>query len=188
MDLFRYLPVPQEFIEYGRDSLDRILPAESHSRPFDLAQLGLIWPYNIVTEEQASQILGNIETNLVREKGVIRYPGDLYYSADPSEPVGNEAQWPLGLAWLSIVCSKLAYRDLLRGGIFEKPKLYLEKAEHYLAGLEAVMTDDGKVPELYSAGVMNPNVPLAWAQSFYIVASQSLANVHEALGGRPRTA
>src|SRR3989337_4124250 len=55
IDLYDYVPVPQEFLEIGRASLDRMLPAASESRPYDMAQLSLIWPYNIVTEAQAKQ-------------------------------------------------------------------------------------------------------------------------------------
>ncbi|MBI5598640.1 MAG: hypothetical protein HY890_02755 [Deltaproteobacteria bacterium] len=181
VDLHSYLPVPQEFLETGKEALDKILPAESALRPFDMAQLSLIWPYNIVTEAQAAQILRNIETNLVREKGVIRYPGDLYYNADANSALGNEAQWPLGFAWLSIVYSKLAVKAVRMGGIFSPPAEFVEKATRYLEKLEGVMTEDGRVPELYSGGVMNRNVPLAWAQSFYVVAHQSLTHVYELL-------
>ncbi|MCK4791898.1 MAG: hypothetical protein KAV87_49660 [Desulfobacteraceae bacterium] len=178
--LYRMLPVPQEFIEIGRNSLNRILPIESNTRPYDLAQLSLIWPYNIANDMQAKSIIKNVEENLTREYGVIRYPGDLYHNADKENPEGNEAEWPLGFAWLSIVYSKLALKtikhdDMLLGSpieLGEKAKMYLEK-------LEAVMTVDGKVPELYSGGKMNCNLPLAWAQSLYVVASQCLSRVDE---------
>lgn len=179
VDLHSYVPIPQEFIELGRDSLDRLLPAESQSRPFDLGQLSLIWPYNIVSEGQAKRILANVEGNLVRERGVIRYPGDLYYSADAENPEGNEAEWPLGFAWLSIVYSKLALRSRKTGGIFAASEKFVEKSEYYLERMEKAMTDDGKAPELYAGGKMNWNVPLAWAQSLYVVARQNLNWVHE---------
>ncbi len=183
VELYRYLPVPQEFIEVGRRALDELLPRESDSRPYDLAQLSLIWPYNIVTEGQAHRILKNVEDNLVRERGVVRYPGDLFQNANPDSPEGNEAQWPLGFAWLSIVYSKLAYKAIRRmGDMFGKPTELIEKARYYLSRLEDVMTPDGKVPELYSAGRMNQNVPLAWAQSFYVIASQSLERIYELTG------
>jgi phosphorylase kinase alpha/beta subunit len=179
VNLFTYVPIPQEFLEIGRESLNRLLPAESASRPFDIAQLSLIWPYNIVTEVQAKAIIGNIEANLVRDRGTIRYIGDVYYSADKDNPVGNEAQWPLGFAWLSIVYSKLASRSISVGKLLGSPEEFINKSQEYLDRLEAVMTDDGKVPELYCGEHMNPNVPLAWAQSFYIVARQNLANVRD---------
>lgn len=182
--LHQYLPVPQEFLEAGRKTLDRILPAESKTKPFDMVQLSLIWPYSIITDSQAKQILTNIEKNLVRGKGVIRYPGDLYFNSDRSNPQGNEAEWPLGFAWLSIAYSKMAIKALKMGTIFGPPTELIEKAEDYLSRLESVMTDDGKVPELYTGDKHNWNVPLAWAQSFYIVARQSLSRVYEKLHSR----
>lgn len=182
--LYSYLPIPQEFIEVGKQSLDRVLPAESTSRPYDMAQLSLIWPYAIINDTKACQILENIEKHLVRNKGIIRYPGDKYFNSDPANPMGNEAEWPLGFAWLSIAYSKMAMRSLGFGNIFGPPEEYIRKAETYLDRLEEVMTEDGLVPELYTEGRPNWNLPLAWAQSFYIVARQSLGWLHEKLGWR----
>lgn len=179
-----FLPIPEEFIEAGRRALDRILPAESVSRPYDLAQLSLIWPYSIINDAQAQQIISNIEKNLVRKMGVIRYIGDRYFNADHNSPAGNEAQWPLGFAWLSIVYSNMAVKALKMGSIFHPPAEHIQKAEMYLDRLESVMTEDGMVPELYTGGKPNHNLPLAWAQSFYIVARQNLNRVYEKLGKR----
>ena len=181
--LYQQLPVPQEFLEVGREALNKLLPRESESRPYDMAQLSLIWPYSIITEAQSSQILSNIEKHLVRELGVIRYPGDLYFNSDRANPLGNEAQWPLGFAWLSIVYSKLAYKAIKLGTIFGPPAEFMEKAAMYLEKCESVMTDDGRMPELYTGGAPNWSTPLAWAQSFYIVALQSLGRVREKLQG-----
>ncbi|MBI5810884.1 MAG: hypothetical protein HZB21_06840 [Deltaproteobacteria bacterium] len=177
--LYQHLPIPQEFMEAGAHTLDRLLPRESATRPYDLSQLSLIWPYNIISDTLAKEVLNNIEANLVRKHGVIRYPGDLYFNADMAKPVGNEAEWPLGFAWLSIAYSKMAIKALKMGSIFGQPTGLIEKAGHYLTMLEAVMTEDGRVPELYTGGRHNWNVPLAWAQSFYIVARQSLSRVYE---------
>lgn len=179
--IHQYLPVPQEFIETGRAALDRLLPSESNSRPYDIAQLSLIWPYYIVPDHQALQIISNIEKHLVRKMGVIRYPGDLYYNSDRTRPVGNEAEWPLGFAWLSIVFSQLAIKAMKTAPVSNHPAEYIQKAELYLRKTEAVMTDSGLVPELYTSGRANYNVPLAWAQSFYIVARQNLNRVYEKL-------
>lgn len=182
--LHRHLPVPQEFVELGRQKLDKLLPAESASRPYDLAQLSLIWPYYIISDAQAFQIISNVEENLLRKNGVVRYPGDLYYNSDRTNPVGNEAEWPLGFAWLSIVYSQLAIKALKLGAIFSPPRELVEKSEMYLEKLESVMTEEGMVPELYTGGKPNWNVPLAWAQSFYIVARQNLNRVYEKLSKR----
>jgi phosphorylase kinase alpha/beta subunit len=180
VDIFNMLPIPQDFIETGRKELENMLPRESKGRPYDFAQLSLIWPYNIVSTSHAKTIIKNIEDNLVREYGVIRYPGDLYYNSNPDNPLGSEAEWPLGFAWLSIAYSKLAMRCMRKGEILiGTPHELVAKAKDYLDRLEVVMTDDGMVPELYKAGEMNWNVPLAWAQSFYVVASQCITRVHE---------
>lgn len=53
---------------------------------------------------------------------------------------------------------------------------YLERARHHLRHLEVVMTDDGRIPERFTAGKAGHNTPLGWAQSFYIVAKLSLQN------------
>ena len=59
-----------------------LLPRESASRPYDFSQLSLLWPYNILKDQFALQeeILDNIEKNLVRAHGVVRYPGDRYFN------------------------------------------------------------------------------------------------------------
>ena len=182
--IHHYLPVPQEFIEQGRSALERLLPSESSSRPVDLAQLSLIWPYYIISDSQALQVIASVEKDLVRKNGVIRYAGDLYYNSDRTRPLGSEAEWPLGFAWLSIVYSQLAIKALKTGAIFGPPIEYIVRAEQYLKRLEQVMTAEGLVPELYTAGRPNYNVPLAWAQSFYVVARQNLNRVREKMGHR----
>ena len=67
--------VPGRFLAAGREALGRLLPRESESRPYDLAQLSLLWPYRVVSPEQREQILSNIETHLVRERGSSATPG-----------------------------------------------------------------------------------------------------------------
>ncbi|MBE7415422.1 MAG: hypothetical protein HS130_09440 [Deltaproteobacteria bacterium] len=67
--IHQYMPVPQEFIERGRSALERLLPSESASRPVDLAELSLVWPYYIINDSQALQIISNVEKRLVRGTG-----------------------------------------------------------------------------------------------------------------------
>ena len=122
-------------LEKGRKALRELLPSESPGRDCDLAQLSLIWPFDVLDDEQTYMVLANIESELVREHGVIRYRMDAYFNgADPrlvtvhnartgqealdyqeedkkSFPFaseGTEAEWPLGFAWLAIVHAKLA--------------------------------------------------------------------------------
>lgn len=143
--------VPQELIEKGEEALNNLLPRESLTKEVDLALLSLIYPYNIITEEQREQILENVEEQLLRERGVIRYKGDRYYYFN------GEAEWTFGLAWLSII-----YKQINN---VTKQKFFLEKT------LRCVNIF-GELPELYFANTSkhNDNFPLAWAQSLMIVA------------------
>jgi hypothetical protein len=130
-------------LEKGRTALGNLLPSESAGRTCDLAQLSLIWPFDVLDGEQTKTVLANIENELVRDHGVIRYREDAYFNgADPrlirahdartgQEAVdyagpdrehfphaaeGTEAQWPLGFAWLAIVHAKLAKKARSRAG------------------------------------------------------------------------
>jgi GH15 family glucan-1,4-alpha-glucosidase len=143
--------VPQELIDKGRNSLNALLPHESATKDADLALLSLIYPYNIVTEQQRNAILKNVEEKLLREKGVIRYANDKYYNN------GTEAEWTMGLAWLAIIYKQLSP---------SKHRCFLEKAK-------AAMNEKGELPELYYGGTTkhNENTPLGWAQSLYVVAA-----------------
>ena len=74
------IDVPEELIERGAATLRALLPRESRSKFVDLALLSLIWPYDVVSREEARKILENIEYHLLRERGVIRYKGDRYFN------------------------------------------------------------------------------------------------------------
>src|SRR5260370_10930859 len=114
IDISQIIPVSERFLEEGTRALSQILPRVSQARPYDLAQLSLLWPYNILKDKFALQeaIVENIQNHLVRSRGVIRYPGDRYFSSRPDEPLDSEAEWPIGLAWLSIAYSKLLQQAL----------------------------------------------------------------------------
>ncbi len=183
IDISQIIPVSERFLEEGTRALSQILPRESQSRPYDLAQRSLLWPYNILKDKFALQeeIVENIENHLVRSRGVIRYPGDRYFSSRPDETLGHEAEWPIGLAWLSIAYSKLLLQALRLGASRATIDRYLERARRHLTHLEEVATPDGRIAELFSAGKPNHNLPLGWAQSLYIVAKLSLRAAEESL-------
>ena len=143
--------VPLHLIAHGEHALRTMLPNESSTRHADFALLSLIWPYKVVTEQEKTQILKNVEEQLVREKGVIRYSGDDYYNN------GKEAEWPLGLIWLAII-----YKDKSH-----KYHFYLNKARE-------AMNENEDMPELYYGGTSthNENTPLAWAMSLLAVAEK----------------
>lgn len=143
--------VPEYLIEEGEKTLNKLLPKESQTKETDLALLSLIYPYNIISQEQTKLILKNVEEKLVREKGVIRYPGDKYYN------LGKEAEWHFGLSWLSIIYSKLGNK---------------EKTEHYFKKAGLAMKGNN-APELILAnGEPNENTPLAWSQSMFLKAKE----------------
>lgn len=144
--------VPEGLIEKGEQTLQKILPKESETKEVDLALLSLIYPYNVVNEEQKQQILNNVEEKLVRERGIIRYLGDQYYSEE-----GYEPSWPMGFPWLAIIYKKLGDR---------------EKCRYFLQKSSEVMNNKGEIPELYIKDqIPNENTPLGWAQALYLVAA-----------------
>ncbi|MBD3204171.1 glycoside hydrolase family 15 [Candidatus Woesearchaeota archaeon] len=144
--------VPTWLIKKGKTALNELLPRESKTKKVDLALLSLIYPYNVVTVKQRIEILKNVEENLVRDKGVIRYFDDPYYRNE-----SGEAEWTFGFIWLAKI-----YKDLDNQ----------EKFEHYINKTHEIMTWKGEIPELYYAGSGKPNenTPLGWSQALYLVA------------------
>lgn len=149
------ISVPLELIEKGKEALSALLPRESERKFVDLAQLSLIWPYEVVNDEQRDLILTNVEYHLLKERGVIRYKGDRYYNRN-ADGVSEEAEWTFGLAWLAIIYQRQGQ---------------LEKAQRVLNELIAEDTPEG-IPELYfsHSPEYNPNTPLGWSESLFIVA------------------
>ena len=145
----KIIEVDKDLIRKGQKALSQLLPRESKTKETDMALLSLIYPYNIANKKQRSQILKNVETRLVREKGIIRYIGDQYYYRN------GEAQWTNGLAWIAIIYKKL-----------NKPNKYA----YYMRKAVEVMNKKGELPELYYANSSehNENTPLAWSQALFV--------------------
>lgn len=164
-----YLDVPRELIDRGIEQLYRLLPRESVDKRADLAQLSLIYPYRLLDGALADQIVRQTEQWLVRDRGVIRYEGDSYYSSLEKQygrgrPLsfyyGTEAEWPFGFPWLALCYLRLGNR---------------QKAEMYLRKAEEAMVAPGILPELYysKTNVPNPNTPLGWSCALYILAKEA---------------
>lgn len=149
------IDVPGYLIENGLIALADLLPRESANHFVDLAQLSLIYPYDVVTADQRKQILDNVEYHLLKERGVVRYKNDWYYNKNP-DGFSEEAEWTFGLSWLAIIYIKLGNRD---------------KAEYFIDKMIKTTTSKG-VPELYYSHTNNPNEnnPLGWAESLFVVA------------------
>lgn len=173
-DLSKIAPVSERYFDTGSKALYDLLPNESKSRKCDFAQLSLIWPFNIVDVNMKRTIISNVESELLREHGCIRYKGDYYFNADQNNKEGNEAQWPLGILWLSVAHNKMASYENYHGNL-EAALDHLKKSKMYLLKIDNLMVD-GSIPELYVQGKPNENMPLAWAHSFHIVALQSFLN------------
>lgn len=165
-----YVEVPEELIEHGISQLFQLFPRESADKRVDLAQLSLIYPYGLLQGPLAAYVIKQVEKWLVRDRGVIRYEGDSYYSTleekyGRSHPrdfyVGTEAEWTFGFPWLALCHHKL--------GNFEKAQEYLQKTE-------SIMIEPGVLPELYYSGTAtpNPNTPLGWSCAMYILAKEAL--------------
>ena len=150
-----YLNVPDDLISKGQTALDQLLPRESESKFCDLAQLSLIYPYDLADHAMAKQILENIEYFYQRSRGVIRYKNDKYYNKN-KDGFSEEAEWTMALPWLAIVYNQIGDKD--------KAKFYLNKAKSLLIG--------NQLPELYysNSDKANDNIPLAWAESLLIIA------------------
>ena len=151
-----YISVPEDLIQKGEDALRELLPRESHTKFVDLAQLSLIWPYNVVTKAEADEIIKNLTYHLERNKGVIRYKNDRYYNRN-EDGYSEEAEWTFGFPWLALI-----YHE--RGEVV-KAKQYLEKSRQAL-------TPEKEMPELYYSHTDDPNenTPLGWSESLYVVA------------------
>lgn len=151
-----WLTVSPELILQGEDALRTLLPRESHAKFCDLALLSIIYPFNEATEAETIEILKNVEYHLTKDKGVIRYKSDRYYNNN-IDGHSEEAEWCMGLSWLSIIYAERGDRV---------------KAEQYLERARMTVTANGQIPELYYSHTDRPNdnTPLGWAESMYVVA------------------
>ena len=180
-----------EMIKKGRNALDQILPNEAIAPPelkreTDAAQIFLVEPLEIVTDEQAEEIVEKCTTQLLRPHGMIRYAGDSYWTKDYrsllnlgertkdfSENMvardklatpGAEAQWTLFDPLLSIYWLK-RFKQSGDETHHQKSLWHLERSLG-----QFVDTPDGwRIPESYfldgEKWAPNDHVPLLWAQA-----------------------
>lgn len=160
--------IPYHLIEKGEESLRKLLPRESKSKFADLAQLSLVYPFDVIPEKAARDIIRKIEYHLEKEKGIIRYKNDRYYNKNQDE-VSEEAEWCFGFPWLSIIYNKWAedgkkFGDITDSDDAKKASEYLEKS------FKTIYKD--QIPELYysDSNKPNENTPLGWAESLFVVA------------------
>lgn len=158
-----WLSVPDDAIALGEQALRALLPRESESKFADLALLTLIYPFAVTTEAETLEILRNVEYQLTRDRGVIRYKHDRYYNRN-QDGYSEEAEWCFGLSWLAIIYAERGEKD---------------KAYYYLRQAEKTVTKEGLVPELYYSNTDKPNgnTPLGWSESMYVVALKKVKDL-----------
>lgn len=156
--------VPLEYIRNGKMMLNKLLPRESEKKFVDLALLSLIYPYQVTTPYQTTQILRHVEYHLKKRKGVIRYKNDYYYNKNP-DGYSEEAEWTFGFAWLAIIYTRLQNK---------------EKAKEYEELMLGTVNDKGTVPELYysDSDTYNENDPLGWSEAMFVIALYELNRKH----------
>jgi len=125
--------------ERGWEALCRLLPRESESKGSDLAQLSLVYPLGF----REPGVVEQVEDELLRSHGVIRYAEDRYHRGD------SEAQWTLGIPWLGLCWLRLGDR---------------ERARIYRDRLDRLYWDE-HLPECYRDYRPCERRPLAWAHS-----------------------
>ncbi len=138
-------------LERAKRSLDQLLPAESTAYPTDMAQLSLIWPYGYKNFD----IVERVESELLRQRGVIRHVGDAYEAGGLSE-----SQWVMGIPWLGVAHFELGDEA---------------KARSYLEATELLYTENG-LPESYLANNQACiHTPLAWSHAMALVLRSKLS-------------
>lgn len=166
--------IPHHLIEKGEEALQKLLPRESKSKFTDLSELSLIYPFKIVSESAAREIVRHIEYHLERDRGVIRYKNDRYYNKN-EDGVSEEAEWCFGFPWLSIIYNQFltSPRADASPSPFEGEgrKTDAEKSQEYLEKSFKTIYQN-QIPELYYSDSEKPNenTPLGWAESLFVVA------------------
>lgn len=160
--------IPIHVIEKGEEALQKLLPRESKTKFTNLALLSLIYPFNVIPEKMAREIVRHLEYHLERDRGIIRYKNDKYYNKNEDE-VSEEAEWCFGLPWLAIIYQTWATDGHKFSNINDEADA--KKAEKYLEKSFKTIYKD-QIPELYysDSDQPNDNTPLGWAESLFIIA------------------
>jgi len=193
-------------IVHGEATLAEILPWESvqpnKERRYDAALLFLVYPLQVVSEEQASQIVTNVVENLQGEHGISRYQNDSFWCKDYQDipenirtsmasdreawmkahnrelQPGEEAQWCIFDPIISVIYG-LQYQKLPNPSLLAKQKEYLNRSLEQLTRGDFCL-GGFKCPELYylQNGKYIPGdaTPLLWTQANLLLALKWMKN------------
>ena len=193
-------------IANGEAALREILPWESRQpnkeRRYDSALLFLIYPLQVVSDEQASQIVTDVVGNLQGEYGISRYQNDSFWCKDYQDipenirtsiesdrqawmkahdrelKMGEEAQWCIFDPIISVIYG-LQYQKSPNPSLLEKQTEYLNRSLGQLTR-EGFHLGEFKCPELYylQNGKYIPGdaTPLLWTQANLLLALKWMKN------------
>jgi phosphorylase kinase alpha/beta subunit len=94
----------------NKDAADFLHTFSADYRRLDAAMLFLAEPLNVVSRHHAAKIVDAVEAQLVRERGVIRYPGDTYWSPRFKDIMGIDER-------TSQAEGRLERRNQMMGGV-----------------------------------------------------------------------
>lgn len=194
------LNLTAELAGRGRTALDDILPQECaqlssrQNRRYDSALLFLLFPLDVVKEEQmVDLLLHDVDRFLKGDFGIRRYLGDSYWSPDyddrlPTEDrtrdfsedmgmrdallerIGDEAQWCLFDPALSAYHGRRFLKTRAASDI-DRQTLHFNRALSQI-------TASWRCAELYyrrhNTYVPNPHVPLQWTQANLVLALHAM--------------
>ena len=143
--------IPNKLFVEGEKALNNLLPKESNIKFVDLSLLTLIYPFDVITNDIKEIILSNIHEKLEKERGIIRYVNDKYYSNE-----NGEAEWCFGFIFLFQTYLKTDFK----------------LAEKYLFKTIDLLDKNYYLPELFYSKTDNPNInnPLGWGVAMLIIA------------------
>ncbi|MEB3232903.1 MAG: glycoside hydrolase family 15 protein [Leptolyngbyaceae bacterium] len=189
------LPMLDDLIANGEAALSAILPAEciqpspEKYRPYDGAQLFLIYPLGVVKGAIADQILANILTHLTRDVGICRYLGDSFWCADYKQKLagelrtadfsdnmalrdqllrpGEEAQWCIFDPIVSVIFGQ-KYQETGEAIYLQQQIHHLNRSLGHITGVDSEF-GGFKCPELYHLEnyryAPSDATPLLWTQA-----------------------
>lgn len=153
-----------EFVKFIRVDSGNFSPVKNSG--VDASLIGLCTPYNLVSSDDPvfEKTMGNIETNLVKEKGgVYRYLADTYYGG---------GEWVLLAGWYSWHYASIGQKD---------------KARQLVGWIESQVDEDLLLSEQVHTNVLYPDClpewekkwgkvakPLLWSHAMYLIAATCL--------------
>lgn len=196
------LVIVKSLIGEGRQKLHSILPNEciqpdnAKRRAYDAALLFLIYPLQVVDDQQKlDEILAHTRENLQGEYGIRRYLGDSYWAPDYKTKLpegertvdfsdnltardrllpaqGQEAQWTLFDPIISCIHAT-RFRGKVRNEDLARQTEYLNRSLGLLTSETNPNFLPYRCPELYylqnGQYVANDHVPLLWTQANLMV-------------------